>query len=151
MGINVLNSKLSLNQKKQFMNDCLLITKGQADSWELAKLICFYYELCDVRDAVKSLIIDALTIYQGDNSWELKIKLINKCNEMWEYNRETENKMLKEGLGGEYEKLTYARGWAKFDINEENRTLLEFLKSKGHYISKIDPQEGQYYVTFKHS
>jgi hypothetical protein len=55
-------------------------TKGQTDSWELAKLVCFYYELCDVRDAIKSLIIDALTIYQGDNSWELKIKLINKCN-----------------------------------------------------------------------
>ena len=57
-----------------------ICNKGQTDSWELAKLVCFYYELCDVRDAIKSLIIDALTIYQGDNSWELKIKLINKCN-----------------------------------------------------------------------
>lgn len=57
-----------------------ICNKGQTDSWELAKLVCFYYELCGVRDAIKSLIIDALTIYQGDNSWELKIKLINKCN-----------------------------------------------------------------------
>ena len=57
-----------------------ICNKGQTDSWELAKLVCFYYELCDVRDAIKSLIIDALTIYQGDDSWELKIKLINKCN-----------------------------------------------------------------------
>jgi len=151
MGIHILNSKLTLSQKKQFMDNCLLIAKGQPDSWELAKLVCFYYGLCDVRDAVQSLIIDALKIYQGDESWELKIKLINKCNEAWEYNRETVNKMLKEGLGGEYEKLTYARGWAKFDMNEENNTLLQFLKGKGHYINKIEPQDGQYYVTFKHS
>lgn len=150
MGVRILNSKLTLEQKKRFLNDCLFITKESQDAWELAKLVCFYYNQCGVDGAVKDLVVTALTIYQGGDSWEQKITLINKCNAAWEYNTERENKLLN-GLGGEYHKLTYARGWASFDINEHNSTLLDFLKGKGHYINKVEEKEGQYYVTFKHS
>ena len=150
MGVRILNSKLTLEQKKRFLNDCLFITKESQDAWELAKLVCFYYNQSGVDGAVKDLVVTALTIYQGGDSWEQKITLINKCNAAWEYNTERENKLLN-GLGGEYHKLTYARGWASFDINEHNSTLLDFLKGKGHYINKVDKKEGQYYVTFKHS
>ncbi len=150
MGIRILNSKLTLEQKKRFLNECLFITKENQDAWELAKLVCFYYNQCGVDGAVKDLVVTALTIYQGGDSWEQKITLLNKCNAAWEYNTERENKLLN-GLGGEYHKLTYARGWASFDINEHNSTLLDFLKGKGHYINKVEEKEGQYYVTFKHS
>ena len=150
MGIRILNSKLTLAQKKRFLNECLFITKESPDAWELAKLVCFYYNQCGVDGADKDLVVTAITIYQGEDSWEQKITLINKCNSAWEYNTERENKLL-DGLGGEYHKLTYARGWASFDINEHNFTLLDYLKGKGHYISKVEEKEGQYYVTFKHS
>ena len=150
MGIRILNSKLTLEQKKRFLNECLFITKEGQDAWELAKLVCFYYNQCGVDGADKELVVDAMAIYQGADSWEQKIILINKCNAAWEYNIERENKLL-DGLGGEYHKLTYARGWASFDINEHNFTLLDYLKWKGHYISKVEEKEGQYYVTFKHS
>ena len=150
MGLRILNSKLTLEQKKRFLNECLFITKESQDAWELAKLVCFYYNLCGVHGADKELVTDAITVYQGTESWESKIKLINKCNEVWSYDLERENKLL-DGLGDEYHKLTYARGWASFDINEHNKTLLDYLKGKGHYISKVEEKKGQYYVTFKHS
>ena len=150
MGLRILNSKLTLEQKKRFLNECLFITKESQDAWELAKLVCFYYNLCGVDGADKELVTDAITVYQGTESWESKIKLINKCNEVWTYDLERENKLL-DGLGDEYHKLTYARGWASFDINEHNKTLLDYLKGKGHYISRVEEKDGQYYVTFKHS
>ena len=150
MGIHVLNSRLTLEQKKCFLNECLFITRERHDTWELAKLVCFYYNQCGVDGADKDLVIDALTIYQGDDSWEQKISLINKCNGTWEYDTERENKMLN-SLGGGYNRLTYPRGWAEFDINEHNRTLLDYLKNKGHYINKIEEKDGKFYVTFKHS
>lgn len=94
MGIRILNSKLTLEQKKRFLNECLFITKESPDSWELAKLVCFYYNQCGVDGANKDLVVTALTIYQGGDSWEQKITLINKCNSAWEYNTERENKLL---------------------------------------------------------
>ena len=151
MGIHVLNSKLTLVQKKRFLNELLTITKGKTDTEELAKLVCFYYNQCDVDKADKEVVVDALICYLEPGSWESKIKLINKCNATWRYDKEIENKMLKEGLGGEYEKLTCARGRANFDINEHNATLLKYLKERGHYVNKFEEKDGQYYVTFKHS
>lgn len=143
MGIHILNSKLTLEQKKRFLNECVFITKESQDAWELAKLVCFYYNQCGVDGADKDLVVIALTIYQSGDSWEQKITLINKCNVAWEYNTERENKLL-DGLGGEYYKLTYARGWASFDINEHNFTLLDYLKGKGHYISKVEKKRGSF-------
>lgn len=150
MCVHVLESRLTLNQKKYFLDNYVVITKGKSDSRDLAKLVCFYYDLCGVHGADKELVTDAITVYQGTESWESKIKLINKCNEVWTYDLERENKLL-DGLGDEYHKLTYARGWASFDINEHNKTLLDYLKGQGHYISRVEEKEGQYYVTFKHS
>lgn len=150
MGVHVLNSKLTLEQKRRFMNERLFITKERHDTWELAKLVCFYYNQCGVNGADKELVVNALTIYQGDGSWEQKITLINKCNVAWGYDLERENKMLN-SLGGGYRRLTYPRGWAEFDINDYNRELLEYLKVHEHYISKVEEKEGKYYVTFKHS
>lgn len=150
MGVHVLESKLTIDQKRLFMNDRLFITKERHDAWELAKLVCFFYNLCGVDGADKELVITALTVFQGDDSWEQKITLINKCNSAWGYNLERENKMLN-SLGGGYKRLTYPRGWAEFDINDHNRVLLDYLKEREHYISKVEEKNGKYYVTFKHS
>lgn len=150
MCIHVLESRLTLTQKKYFLDNHVVIAKDKLDSEALAKLVCLYYNRCDVGNARKNTVIDALNIYQEPNSWESKIKLVNKCNATWTYEIEIENKLL-DGLGGEYHKLTYARGWASFDINDYNNTLLVFLKEKGHYINNIDKKDSQFYVTFKHS
>ena len=101
MCIHVLESKLTLSQKKYFLDNYVVITKGKQDSGALAKLVCFYYNLCDVGGAIKNLVIDALNIYNESDSWETKIKLVNKCNATWAYDAETENKLLK-SLGGGY-------------------------------------------------
>ncbi len=150
MGIHVLNSCLTLNQKKRFMDDFLAIEREKADSWELARLICVYYNECSVDNANKDLVIDALAIYQGEESWETKINLINKCNATWLYETDVENGLL-EGLGSEYSRLTKPRGRAKFEINKQNDELLQFLKRKGHYVNNVIPREedGHYHVTFK--
>ena len=132
------------------MCNYVVITKGKQDSGALAKLVCFYYNLCDVGGAIKNLVIDALNIYNESDSWETKIKLVNKCNATWAYDAETENKLLK-SLGGGYVRFAYPRGWANLDINEHNTVLIGYLKEKGHYISKVEERDGQYYVTFKHS
>ena len=152
MGINVLNSNLTLEQKKRFLNDYIVLEEHESDSNNLAGLICFYYFLCGVDgdDVDKDLIVKAVSVFQDAGGWETKIKLINKCNESWDYDVDRENHLLK-GLGGEYDRLTYPRGWARFDVNEHNSVLLEYLKSKGHYISKVEERDGQYYVTFRHS
>lgn len=150
MCIHVLESKLTLSQKKYFLDNYVVITRGKQDSGVLAKLVCFYYNLCDVGDASKSLVIDALNVYQESDSWETKIKLVNKCNATWAYDAETENKLLK-SLGGGYVRFAFPRGRANLEINEHNTSLIEFLKAKGHYISKVKERDGQYYVTFKHS
>lgn len=149
MGIHILESNLTLAQKKRFMDERLIIQDG-SDAEKLSHLVCFYYFEGGVQDADDELIIQALNTYQSSGSWELKIKLINKCNATWEYDTERENKLLK-SLGGEYIRLTYPRGWANFDVNQYNEELLFFLQDSGHYINNIDVKDGQYYVTFKHS
>lgn len=150
MGIHVLNSNLTLEQKKRFLDKNLILTKEKSDSLELAKLVCEYYNKCGVDSASEELIVDALNCYQGFESWRTKITLVNKCNEIWIYEPELENKLLN-GLGGEYHKLTYNSGMACFDTNEQNFILLNYLKRSGHYISKVEEKESLYYVTFKHS
>ena len=65
------------------------------------------------------------------------------------YDVETENKLLN-SLGGGYVRFAYPRGWANLDINQYNKSLIEYLKAKKHYISKVEERDGQYYVTFKH-
>lgn len=150
MGIHVLNSHLTLEQKKCFLDTYATITRDESDTWELAKLVCFYYNVCGVEDANVNLIIEALTIYQRNDSWETKIKLVNKCNDTWTYDIDVENSLLT-SLGGEYCRLTYPRGWANFDINDYNYKLLTYLKNNDHYINKVEEKDGQYHVTFKHS
>lgn len=76
--------------------------------------------------------------------------LVNKCNEVWEYDHDEVNSMMT-ALGGEYLKLTKPRGVAHFDLRQENWQQLDFLKGKGHYVNKFEEKDGQYYVTFKQS
>ena len=149
MCIYVLESKLSLSQKKYFLDNHVVIAKGKPDSGTLAKLVCLYYNKCGVGGARKSMVIDALNIYQEQHSWETKIELVNRCNATWTYDVETENKLLN-SLGGGYVRFAYPRGWANLDINQYNKSLIEYLKAKKHYISKVEERDGQYYVTFKH-
>ena len=150
MCIAILDSHLTLEQKKRFLDGYVVINKGGEGTTHLAKLICHYYLEIGVDGATQQVVIDALNWNFGDNSWETKIKLINRCNATWPYSKELENKLLFT-LRGEYVKLTTPRGWANFDINPENSELLTYLNSHGHYISNIQERDNQLYVTFKHS
>jgi hypothetical protein len=50
----------------------------------LCQLVCFYYnELSDIKDIYLDLAVDALTGYQSEDSWAVKISLINKINKQY--------------------------------------------------------------------
>ena len=151
ISIGLLNSSLTLEQKKQFMEQYPFSIKGES-SEEYARLYCFYYEMIgDFEGADLTALVNAMKIYQDKNSWFIKISIINKVNATMPYNRTLE-KALLETLGGEYLKLNKASHLiANFEGNYQNRELLNFLKMNKHYVSRIIPtSNGNLKVTFKH-
>lgn len=76
MGIHILNSRLTLEQKKRFMDKYLVIDEAKEGAKELAFLVCFYQNKSGVRGADHELVLSALQLYQNDDSWEQKINLV---------------------------------------------------------------------------
>lgn len=147
-GIQILNSHLTIEQKKYFIDKlaCPLAENGLD---EYSNLICFYYSLMPIdNDTDFSVIINALDKCNDKTGWKQKIDLINRINEVSPYNETTETAMLH-SLGGEYLSLSTYRGVSHFDDNEENRKLLHFLLKNGHYVSKVKQEEGSLKVTFR--
>lgn len=96
------------------------------------------------------LILDAIKYC---TSWELKIKTINRINQILPYNKGRETKMI-EALGGGYPRLNKLYGHTYFDVNKYNEELLEYLKNNGHNVSDYYPDKEnnqRYKVTFKHN
>ena len=151
MCILILDSTLTIIQKRRFLDNYAELNRSTPDAGVLAEKICHYYNESDIDTSVNlELLLAAFETYNDSAVWKVKIDLINKLNPIFTYNRDWENSLLNT-LGGEYIRLTYPYGHARFDMNNENRQLLEYLKGKGHYISNIIEKEGQYYVTFKNS
>ena len=151
MCIMILDSNLTIDQKRIFLDYYAKIDDTGSNPALLAEKVCFYYNESQIDTNVNlKLILRALDIYKDSRGWKMKIDLINKINPLFTYNRDWENSLLKT-LGGEYVRLTYPYGHAHFDINDENKQLLYYLKGKGHYISNITEKEDQLYVTFKNS
>ena len=149
--IGLLKTSLALEQKKQFMEQYPFSAKGEG-SEEYARLYCFYYEMIgDFEGADLTALVEAMKIYQDENSWFIKISVINKLNATIPYNRNLEKELL-ETLGGEYLKLNKASHLiANFEAKDQNIELLNFLKKNKHYVSKIVPSSnGNLKVTFKH-
>lgn len=147
-GIQILNSHLTLEQKKYFI-DKLACPLAEDGLDEYSHLICFYYSQMPIdNDTSVSTIINALDTCNDKTGWKQKIDLINRINEALPYNETTETALLH-SLGGEYLNLSTYRGVSHFDDNEENRKLLYFLLKNGHYVSKIKQEEDGLKVTFK--
>lgn len=146
--IYVLNSTLTIEQKKYFI-DNMSSPLNETGLGELSSLICFYYQHMDIDDATSvSTLIKALDMSDDRTTWKHKIDLINRINRVIPYNESTEVALLH-SLGGEYLTLSSYRGVSHFDNNSENRDLLNYLHSKGHYINKIKEEDGGLKVTFK--
>lgn len=150
-GITVLNSKLTLAEKKYFIDMFASPDMGN-DIEEYSRLICFYYQQMDIdQDTNVSVLINAMDMSKDKVLWKEKIDLINRINRCIPYD-ETMEKALINSLRGEYLTLNTYRGVSHFDDNQENRTLLSYLLSKGHYVNKIlEEENGKLKVTFKNS
>lgn len=152
LGIDVLTSTLSTEDKRYFLREfaCILDTN---DKYEYARLICAFYHTNGVEEADISnakLLVGALQNYHEDGSWQTRIELINKIHKVWPSD-ENRAKLLVDSLGYPYTELnTYAARPTKLDNNEQNRDLLDYLKTYCGYISRIIPTEdGQLKVTYR--
>ena len=149
VGGDILDSQLNLSQKVVFLNKYVVLN-DDADKKRFAHMIvsCYNEHGVDENSDV-DLIVDALVADTATESWYVKISLINKVNTAWPYDKEREERMLK-SLGDEYLKLNELFGMAHFEDKEVNKTLLDYLQEKGHYVNKVyPPVDGQIKVTFK--
>lgn len=147
--IKILDSDLSIVKKGQFLFGYADIDAADEDASYLAgKILQFYLSHGFGMGVRQELLVLALQAYHDKHEWFLKIRLINKYNATCPYERDYERELIS-SLQGEYTKLNTTYGRAKFDINEENSTLLEYLKLKGHYVNNYEEKDGQYAVSFK--
>lgn len=149
VGIDILDSKLSLSQKVAFLNK-IVVLDDDANKERFAHMIVSCYNEHGVdENSDGNLIEEALEADTATESWYVKISLINKVNTTLPYDKKREERMLK-SLGGEYLKLNELFGTAHFDDKEVNKTLLDYLQYNGHYVNKVyPPVDGQIKVTFK--
>lgn len=149
LGLRLLNSELTLKQKRWLLDTIIVLNDGE-DKVELAKQICYYYKEIGVdKDTDVNFVIEAMEAYTDEAGWKVKIDLINAINAECAYNEEREVKMIN-ALGGGYPVLNSLGESPKtFHNNVENRTLLDYLKEKGHYVNKVIPGEDGIKVTFR--
>lgn len=150
-GIDVLNSTMTLGQKKQYMEKYPFEAEGEKAE-EYAKLYCFYYEkIGDFANADMNALIAAMNMYQEAGSWFVKISILNQINRMLEYNQEIETRLLNT-LGDPYNRLShYGHHALKFDNNPGNTELIWFLKDNHPYVSDVkSTMWNQWKVTFRH-
>lgn len=149
LGLRLLNSELTLKQKRWLLDTIIVINDGE-DKVELAKQICYYYKEIGVdKDTEIDFVVDAMEAYTDEAGWKVKIDLINAINATSSYNEEREVKMIN-ALGGGYPVLNKLGESPKtFDNNVENITLLNYLKEKEHNVNKVIPGEDGIKVTFR--
>lgn len=153
LGIKILESDLTLEQKINFINKYAVIDPSTNDASHYAELICYTYVEFGIinEDTPLGLLVESLTLNKESNSWRCKITLINKMNTYFDYNKDIEIKMISSLDSEMYSRLNSPYGSAHFDINEENRMLLSFLKEQGHYVNNFYEKDGQIRVSFKTS
>lgn len=149
LGIKLLQSDLLLDKKIRYIDDYANLDESDQGASLLAGLICSNYVLKGFisGDSRKNLLVKAIVYNKEPDSWRDKITLINLVNAYYGYDKSQEKTML-ESLGGMYLKLNSLYGRAHFDINEENRQLLNYLKEHKHYVSNVTEEDGQLRVSF---
>lgn len=142
VGTYILRSSLTLDQKICFLNKLEPEVDDDDEVIDFANEICFYYAEIGVNNDSNIDLIDvALT---KANSWINKIRVINSINVSQGYDREKVVNMLNK-LGGEYIKLNEQRKRPRFDYNNENYILIDFLHSNNH-ISSFTTTDNQIHV-----
>lgn len=151
LGINLLNSELTMDRKIVFIDLYDRLDETSDDASYHAELICFYYVQngAITSDTDQELLIQALGYYDKPDAWRCKITLINMMNGFFEYNYENERNMIASLRSEMYSRLNSFGGRAHFDINDENRRLLTYLKTHGHYVNNFHETDGQIWVSFK--
>lgn len=150
LGLEILTSELSLEEKKQYMEHYPFESDG-TNAKEYAKWYCFYYEkIGDFLEADMDALIAAMGMYHEYGSWFVKISIINQINKTIPYDKDLERDLIHT-LGGDYLRLNRLGSPFPYDDNSQNRELFAFLKEKKYpYISKVYSPEGGYIkVTFK--
>ena len=146
--IYILNSSMTLEQKKYFIDNRIILYKEEGVE-ELSKLICSYYLQMPIdEDTNVSVLINAMDLSGGNTTWKQRIDLVNRINDNIPYDNTIEKALLN-SLGGGYLSLNKYRGVSYFDDNEENRKLIYYLKAKGHYVNNVIEGYGRIKVTFK--
>ena len=137
VGVYILNSSLTLEQKIRFLNK--LDAEIVEDEYAIAfsNEICFYYAEAGVKDDYNIDLIDMAL--DKANCWINKIRVVNSINSSLGYNKERVVEMLNK-LGDEYAKLNIKRNRPRFDNNSENLTLISFL-GKNNHVSSFEVQE----------
>ena len=149
LGIKLLQSELTLDQKIRYIDAYADLDVADKGASMLANLICCYYVLKGsiTTNSRKELLMKAIVTNNELDSWKVKITLINLVNSYYGYDKNKEKIMLN-SLGGMYLKLNTLYGRAHFDINDENRQLLHYLKEHKHYVSNITEEDEQFRVSF---
>ena len=138
LGIEILNSTLSLNEKRLYIEKYPFAEDGEMAE-EYAGSYCFYSnEIGDYENINMEALIDAMgMIGEGEVNWRLKMSIINQINRTLEYNQDRETQLLNT-LGDPYDKLSnYGCHTPKFDNNQENNELLEYLKENHPFVSDV--------------
>ena len=151
LGMEILKSSLSLDEKKEYMEQCPF-DKAGTNAKEYAQLYCSYYEkIGDYGEADMDALIDAMNMYQEDGSWFVKISIINQINRTLPYNQNIETRLLN-AFGEPYNQLShYGHHAPKFENNPENTELLWYLKDNHQFVSDVKPAMwNQWKVTFRH-
>lgn len=152
LGIEILNSSLTLEEKRQYMAQYPFDKEGEKAE-EYAGSYCFYCnEIGDYANVYIENLIDAMgMIGNGEVDWRLKMSMINQINRTLEYNQERETQLLNT-LGDPYNHLShYGYHTLKLDNNLENTELLKYLKKNHPFVSDVKPTIwNQWKVTFRH-
>ena len=149
LSLILLNSELTIEQKKWLLDNKVIINDVEGKE-ELAKQICYYYHIAGIDDNTDiDFVVDAMETNTDEKEWKTKIDLINTINARTPYNASIEGRMIN-ALGGGYLSLNSLGGSPIcFDNKEENWTLMNYLKEKGHNVSRVIPENDRIKVTFR--
>lgn len=148
--IYLLQSDLPLAHKQCLLDNYIILNDDENKNI-LCQLVCFYYnELSDIKDIDLDLAVDALTGYQSEDSWAVKISLINKINKQFSFDEKREEIMLA-SLGSTYiELLGYGRKPTSLYNNDQNIELVEYINLHTPYISTISTDGNSVKIYYHH-
>lgn len=146
--INLLQSDLSLGRKQRLLDGYIILNDDENKNI-LCQLVCFYYnESNEINDL--NLAVGALSGYQSEDSWAVKISLINKINKQFPFDEEREKIMLA-SLGRAYtELLEYSHKPTFLYKNDQNIELVEYIKLNTPYISSILKENHPIKINYHH-